>query len=73
MCKKALQAEDVVALRGDWTQPSDTINQFYKTRYAGGSFNQIYGPGLTQGKILSPLLNKDDLLQILQQAKGDAR
>lgn len=72
--QKALQAEDVVALRGDWTQPSATINQFLQKRgMLAVPFNQIYGPGLTQGKILSPLLNKDELLQILQQAKGNAR
>lgn len=57
--QKNLQVEDVIALLGDWTHPSDTINQFLQKRgLVAVTFNQIYGPGLPQGKILSPLLNK---------------
>ena len=70
--QQALQAEDVVALRGDWSRPSSPISAFLQRRGSVAvPFNQIYGPGLPQGKVLSPLLDRDTLLQILNAAKGE--
>ncbi|MCF5893429.1 thioredoxin family protein [Aeromonas veronii] len=67
--QNALSAPDVVALRGDWSKPDDTIAAFLRQRgVAAVPFNQIYGPGLPQGEILSPLLDKADLLTLLNQA-----
>ncbi|MCS2166118.1 protein-disulfide reductase DsbD family protein [Scandinavium manionii] len=69
--QNALIAPDVVALRGDWSRPSDTISQFLRTRHSVAvPFNQIYGPGLEQGRVMSPLLSRDDVLQTLSDAKG---
>jgi suppressor for copper-sensitivity B len=69
--QQALTAPDVVALRGDWSRPSDTISQFLRTRQSVAvPFNQIYGPGLAQGRVLPPLLSRDDVLQALTDAKG---
>ena len=69
--QKALTAPDVVALRGDWSRPSDTISQFLRARNSVAvPFNQIYGPGMAQGQILPPLLSRDDVLQTLDKAKG---
>ncbi len=69
--QKALSAPDVVALRGDWTRPSDAITAFLTSRgQAAVPFNQIYGPGQPDGVILSPLLNRKDLLTALENAKG---
>ncbi|MGL5815390.1 MAG: protein-disulfide reductase DsbD family protein [Aeromonas sp.] len=65
----ALSAPDVVALRGDWSKPSDTISAFLRKRGAAAvPFNQIYGPGLPEGETLSPLLDKGDLLNVLNKA-----
>ncbi len=65
----ALSAPDVVALRGDWSKPDETIAAFLRQRGAAAvPFNQIYGPGLPRGEILSPLLDKADLLTLLNQA-----
>ncbi|MBL0667403.1 thioredoxin family protein [Aeromonas jandaei] len=65
----ALSAPDVVALRGDWSKPDETIAAFLRQRGAAAvPFNQIYGPGLPQGETLSPLLDKADLLSLLNQA-----
>nr|WP_279009791.1 protein-disulfide reductase DsbD domain-containing protein [Aeromonas jandaei] len=65
----ALSAPDVVALRGDWSKPDETIAAFLRKRGAAAvPFNQIYGPELPQGVTLSPLLNKDDLLTTLHKA-----
>ncbi|WP_312625560.1 protein-disulfide reductase DsbD domain-containing protein [Scandinavium sp.] len=69
--QKALTADDVVALRGDWSRPSGTISEFLRARQSVAiPFNQIYGPGLEQGRILPPLLSRDDVLQTLTDAKG---
>ncbi|MFM5714471.1 protein-disulfide reductase DsbD family protein [Aeromonas allosaccharophila] len=67
--QQALSAPDVVALRGDWSKPSDTIAAFLRQRGAAAvPFNQIYGPELPQGVTLSPLLDKDELLTTLHKA-----
>jgi suppressor for copper-sensitivity B len=69
--QQALTAPDIVALRGDWSRPSDTISQFLRARQSVAvPFNQIYGPGLAQGRVLPPLLSRDDVLQTLTDAKG---
>ncbi|WP_434638859.1 protein-disulfide reductase DsbD family protein [Klebsiella sp. I138] len=69
--QSALSEPDVVALRGDWSRPSETISRFLTTRgSAAVPFNQIYGPGLPQGRVLPPLLSRDDLLATLSDAKG---
>ncbi|RUT66381.1 protein-disulfide reductase [Morganella morganii] len=67
----ALREPDVVALRGDWTKPSPDINAFLQKRgHLAVPFNQIYGPALPEGEILSPLLDKDTLLHLLNQSQG---
>ncbi|ELM3615865.1 thioredoxin family protein [Aeromonas sobria] len=67
--QQALSAPDVVALRGDWSKPNETIAAFLRKRDAAAvPFNQIYGPDLPQGATLSPLLDKDELLTTLHQA-----
>jgi suppressor for copper-sensitivity B len=67
----ALRQPDVVALRGDWSQPSALIAEFLakRNRYAI-PFNAVYGPGLPDGEILSPLLDKRTLITTLDNAKG---
>jgi len=70
--QKALTADNVVALRGDWSRPSKPINDFLQKRGSVAvPFNQIYGPGLPSGEILSPLLTREAVLQGLQDARGD--
>lgn len=70
----ALQAPDVVALRGDWTRPSAEITEFLRSRGSVAiPFNQIYGPQQPQGIVLSPLLDRDVLLKVLADAKGNEK
>ena len=67
----ALQQPDVVALRGDWTLPSETITEFLKKRgQVAVPFNQIYGPGMPEGQALPTLLTRDAVLNTLVDAKG---
>lgn len=67
----ALSQPDVVALRGDWSQPSALIAAFLekRNRYAI-PFNEVYGPGIPDGEILSPLLDKRTLVATLNNVKG---
>ncbi|CAI0705768.1 protein-disulfide reductase DsbD family protein [Serratia proteamaculans] len=72
--QKALSAEDVVALRGDWSRPSAEISAFLQQRGSVAvPFNQIYGPGSRDGVVLSPLLSRDAVLQTLSAAKGNSQ
>ena len=69
--QQALSAPDIVALRGDWTKPSPEITAFLQKRgQVAVPFNQIYGPNLTEGKILSTILDRESLLSIMKEAKG---
>ena len=66
-----MQQPDVVALRGDWTLPSEVITEFLKKRgQVAVPYNQIYGPGLPEGQVLPTLLTRDAVLQTLNDAKG---
>lgn len=70
----ALGQPDVVALRGDWTLPSPSITEFLRARgQVAVPYNQIYGPGLPEGKALPTLLSQDSLLGTLADAKGDGK
>lgn len=72
--QQALQAPDVVVLRGDWTHPSADITAFLRERGSVAiPFNQIYGPQQPQGVVLSPLLDRDVLLKVLADAKGNEK
>ncbi|MFC0225329.1 protein-disulfide reductase DsbD family protein [Serratia aquatilis] len=69
--QKALSADDVVALRGDWSRPSAEISAFLQRRGSVAvPFNQIYGPGNQDGEVLSPLLTREAVLKALSAAKG---
>ena len=67
----ALAEPDVVALRGDWSKPSEPIARFLQSRnrYAI-PFNQVYGPGEPQGEMLPPLLDQQSVLNALTHARG---
>ena len=68
--RAALQADDVVLLRGDWTQPDPAIGEFLRRRdRVAIPFNQIYGPALPHGHILSPLLSREAVISTLSEAK----
>jgi len=61
----------VVAMRGDWTQPSDEIAGYLAGfgRY-GIPFNAVYGPGLPEGEALPELLTSDAVMDALERARG---
>ncbi|MEX6282822.1 protein-disulfide reductase DsbD family protein [Providencia hangzhouensis] len=69
--QQLLSEPDVVALRGDWTKPSPEITAFLQKRgQVAVPFNQIYGPNLAEGEILSTILDRESLISVMNQAKG---
>lgn len=65
----ALSAPDVVLLQGNWSKPSPEIERFLRRHGASGiPFNAVFGPETPEGSVMSPLLNKDDLLNALARA-----
>ena len=66
-----IKEENVVAMRGDLTIMDDKIMDFMRShnRYAI-PFNIVYGPNAPKGILVSELLNKTKLLEIIDEAKG---
>ena len=67
-----LGSERVVAMRGDWTLPSEEISRYLEGfgRY-GIPFDAVYGPGLPDGLALPELLTTDAVIEALDRAVGD--
>jgi suppressor for copper-sensitivity B len=70
---KDLAVDDVVAMRADWTRPSDDIARYLASfgRY-GIPFNVIYGPGAPSGVVLPELLTESAVLDAFAKARGVA-
>lgn len=68
--RQILSMDDLVLLKGDWSHADPEISAFLKQRGSVAvPFNQIYGPGLTEGHIFEPLLSKKTVLSALEKAK----
>lgn len=67
----ALQADGVMAMKGDWTVRSNSVTAYLQSfgRY-GVPFNVVYGPAAPNGIELSTVLSSNEILDALQQAKG---
>ncbi|WP_166373023.1 protein-disulfide reductase DsbD domain-containing protein [Psychromonas sp. SA13A] len=67
----ALQKTGVIAMSGDWTVRSDSVTAYLQSfgRY-GVPFNIVYGPAAPNGIELSTILNSEDVINAIQQAKG---
>ncbi len=65
-----LKRGDFIAMRGDITKPNPEIMAFLRkhNRFAI-PFNAVYGPGAVNGLVTSELLNQDELLKLIEQAK----
>jgi suppressor for copper-sensitivity B len=66
-----LAAPGIIAMRADWTRPSDTIAAYLKSfgRY-GIPFNAVYGPAAPRGIALSEVLTPGAVLDALAAAAG---
>jgi suppressor for copper-sensitivity B len=67
---RTLEGAGVVAMQGDMSSPSPTIAAYLKAngRY-GIPFNIVYGPSAAKGIPLSELLNIEDTLKAIEDAK----
>jgi suppressor for copper-sensitivity B len=66
-----LAGPGIIAMRADWTRPSDAIAAYLKSfgRY-GIPFNAVYGPAAPQGIALSEVLTPGAVLDALAAAAG---
>ncbi|WP_022942506.1 protein-disulfide reductase DsbD family protein [Psychromonas hadalis] len=65
----ALQQDNVVVMKGDWTRPSDKVTNFLKSHGRFGvPLNVVYGPNAPSGIRLPVLLKSDDVIKALQSA-----
>jgi suppressor for copper-sensitivity B len=62
----ALQSENIILMKGDWTVRSDKVTQYLQSygRY-GVPFNIVYGPTMPKGIELSTLLNSDAVIDAI--------
>ncbi|MHA1152103.1 MAG: thioredoxin family protein, partial [Alphaproteobacteria bacterium] len=67
-----LGSGDVVAMRGDWTLPSEEISRYLEGfgRY-GIPFDAVYGPGLPDGLALPELLTTNAVIEALARAAAE--
>jgi suppressor for copper-sensitivity B len=65
-----LAAKDVVAMRADWTRPSEPIERYLQTfgRY-GIPFNAVYGPARPAGIALPELLTPNAVASALDRSR----
>lgn len=66
-----LNQANIVAMRADITKPNQEVMDFLRAnnRFAI-PFNAVYGPKIPNGKVTSELLNKEELLQLINQASN---
>lgn len=65
-----LQAEGVIAMRADWTQPDDAIAAFLEANNRFGiPFNAVFGPAAPDGIILPEVLRPGLVIDALQAAR----
>ncbi|WP_232821331.1 protein-disulfide reductase DsbD family protein [Oceanimonas marisflavi] len=66
----ALTQKDVVLMQGDWTRPDPVITDYLRAHgRAGIPFNQVFGPGLPEGRELEVLLTSDRVVSALEAAR----
>lgn len=68
----ALQADNLVLMKGDWTVRSDSVTAYLQSfnRY-GVPFNIVYGPAAPEGIALSTILSSEEVLTTIKQAQGE--
>lgn len=67
---ETLRAEDIVAMRADWTNRNEAIAEYLQMHdRLGIPFNVVYGPGAPDGIVLSELLTVDSVLDAIKRAR----
>ncbi|HIF9341341.1 TPA: protein-disulfide reductase DsbD family protein [Photobacterium damselae] len=67
----ALDQENIVLMRGDWTKPSDYVTNFLQSHGRFGvPFNIVYGPEAPNGIELPVILTSEQVLDALKRASS---
>ncbi|MGR5113789.1 protein-disulfide reductase DsbD family protein [Photobacterium damselae] len=67
----ALDQENIMLMRGDWTKPSDYVTNFLQSHGRFGvPFNIVYGPAAPNGIELPVILTSEQVLDALKQASS---
>lgn len=67
----ALDQENIVLMRGDWTKPSDYVTNFLQSHGRFGvPFNIVYGAAAPNGIELPVILTSEQVLDALKQASS---
>ncbi|BAX54962.1 Thiol:disulfide interchange protein DsbD precursor [Photobacterium damselae subsp. piscicida] len=67
----ALDQENIVLMRGDWTKPSDYVTNFLQSHgHFGVPFNIVYGPAAPNGIELPVILTSEQVLDALKRASS---
>ncbi|ODA24207.1 cytochrome C biogenesis protein [Photobacterium damselae subsp. damselae] len=67
----ALDQENIVLMRGDWTKPSDYVTNFLQSHGRFGvPFNIVYGPAAPNGIELPVILTSEQVLDALKRASS---
>lgn len=67
----ALQTDNIVRMKGDWTVPNPKVSQFLQSyNRFGVPFNIVYGPQAPQGIPLPVIYSSHDVIQAIEQASG---
>ncbi|HIF9518367.1 TPA: protein-disulfide reductase DsbD family protein [Photobacterium damselae] len=67
----ALDQENIVLMRGDWTKPFDYVTNFLQSHGRFGvPFNIVYGPAAPNGIELPVILTSEQVLDALKQASS---
>lgn len=67
-----LTGDDVIAMQGDWTVPSDSVTAYLQSynRY-GVPFNIVFGPNAPEGIELPVILTSDVVMDAIKKASGE--
>ncbi len=69
--RSALTADNVTAMRADWTRPDEKISRYLSRHHRFGiPFNAVYGPAAQEGIVLPELLTTAEVMEALAAAKG---
>ena len=64
-----LHQENVIAVEGDWTHPSEKVTNYLKSHQRFGvPLNVVYGPNVPQGLPLPVLLTSENVIQAIEYA-----
>ncbi|MGR5065151.1 protein-disulfide reductase DsbD family protein [Photobacterium sp. DNB22_13_2] len=67
----ALEQDNIVLMKGDWTKPSDYVTGFLRAHGRFGvPFNIVYGPKAPMGIALPVILTNNDVINALEAASG---